>query len=333
MPADIVGVGISLPEKVLTNADLEAMVDTSDEWIVTRTGIRERRIADPETTVSDLAAAAGLAAVADAGLAPEDIDLILVATGSPEMIWPSTACLTQAKMGVSGCAAFDIQAACTGFTYGLAVADSFISSGAYATVLLIGAETISRLVNWTDRNTCILFGDGAGAVVLQAAEPGYGVLANHLAADGAGAGLLQVQAGGSATVCSQRVVEENLQTIAMNGKEVFRFVVKKLPETIDIVLDKAGLSIGDVDFLVLHQANQRIIEKATERLGLPKDRVISNIAKYGNTSTASIPLVLEEIYRAKAVKRGDVLVTAAFGAGLTWGGNVLRWGGGRAARS
>lgn len=315
MAADIVGIGVSVPEKVLTNADLEKMVDTNDEWIVTRTGIRERRIIADEDTVSDLAAAAGLAAIEDAGIGRDEIDLVLVATGSPEMIWPSTACQAQGKMGLPRCAAFDLQAACTGFVYGLGVADSLITTGLFKTVLLIGAEAMSRYIDWSDRNTCILFGDGAGAVVLREARPGYGVLASYLDADGGGADLLKIPVGGAR------------QAIKMSGNEIFRFAVKMLPRCVETALKKAGLGIEDVDHFIPHQANQRIIEAALDRLGLPKERAVSNIAKYGNTSTASIPLALDEIYKAKKLKQGDIIVTAAFGAGLTWGANVIKWDG------
>ncbi|HEB12548.1 MAG TPA: ketoacyl-ACP synthase III [Actinobacteria bacterium] len=329
MPADIVGVGISVPDKVLTNADLEKMVDTSDEWIVTRTGIKERRVVGPDTNVSDLAAEAGLAAIRDSGLNPEEIDLVMVATGSPEMIWPSTACLAQAKMKLSDCAAFDIQAACTSFVYGLTTADALLSSGAFKNILLIGAETISRFVNWKDRNTCVLFGDGAGAVVLQTAEEGFGVLSSYLSARGSGAEMLKIPAGGSGQVHSAEAINEDSHTIKMRGSDVFRFALKALPESVEEALKKADLGIEDVDYFIPHQANQRIIEAAIERLGLPEEKVVVNIAEYGNTSAASIPLALEDIYSNGQLKRGDVIVLAAFGAGLTWGANVIRWGGRR----
>ncbi len=327
MSVGINGIGVYLPDKVLTNADLEKIVDTSDDWIVTRTGINERRIVDDSVTVSDLAAKAGLMAIEDAKIDPNDVDLVVVATGSPEMIWPSTACLAQAKMNLSGSAAFDLQAACTSFIYGLTVADGLLSSGTFQNILLIGAETITRLVNWQDRNTCVLFGDGAGAFLLRKSEPGFGILSSYLAADGNRADMLKIPAGGSGQICSQKVVDENLQTIHMNGSDVFRFAVKALPESVEKALAKAGLAIDDVDHFIPHQANQRIIEAAVERLGLPIEKVATNISKYGNTSAASIPLVLEELYRAKSLKRGDILVLAAFGAGLTWGAVVIRWGG------
>ena len=327
MSVGVNGIGVYLPDKVLTNADLEKIVDTSDDWIVTRTGINERRIVDDSVTVSDLAAKAGLMAIEDAKIDPNDVDLVVVATGSPEMIWPSTACLAQAKMNLSGSAAFDLQAACTSFIYGLTVADGLLSSGTFQNILLIGAETITRFVNWQDRNTCVLFGDGAGAFLLRKSEPGFGILSSYLAADGNRADMLKIPAGGSGQICSQKVVDENLQTIHMKGSDVFRFAVKALPESVEKALAKAGLAIDDVDHFIPHQANQRIIEAAVERLGLPIEKVATNISKYGNTSAASIPLVLEELYRAKSLKRGDILVLAAFGAGLTWGAVVIRWGG------
>lgn len=323
--AEISGVGSCLPEKVLTNADLAQMVETTDEWIRTRTGIRERRIAEPGVTVSDLAAGSGLAAIKDAGLDPSDIDLILVASGSPEMVWPSTACLTQKKLGISGSPAFDLQAACTGFSYGLSVADAMIGCAGYSNVLVIGAEVISRLVDWNDRSTCVLFGDGAGAVVLRPAEPGYGILANHMAADGGGAELLKVSGFAGAETAGEKAEQSSAQTIKMNGNEVFKFAVKTLPDSVETVLLKARVAVDEVDYFVFHQANQRIIKAATERLGVAAERVIGNIDKYGNTSAASIPLILDEIYRDGRLKRGDIIVTAAFGAGFTWGANVIRW--------
>lgn len=329
MPADIVGIGISLPDKVLTNVELEKMVDTSDDWIVTRTGIKERRVVGPDTDVSDLAAAAGLAAIEDACIDPDEIDLVMVGTGSPEMIWPATACLAQKKMKLSDCAAFDLQAACTSFVYGLTTADALMSAGAFKNILLIGAEAITRFVNWEDRNTCVLFGDGAGAVVLQTAEEGFGVLSSYLSARGSGADMLNIPAGGSGQVGSAETINENSHTIKMRGSDVFRFALKALPESVEKALKKAGLEVDDIDHFIPHQANKRIIESATERLGLPREKVVVNIAEYGNTSAASIPLALENIYSDGRLKRGDIVVLAAFGAGLTWGANVIRWGGRR----
>ncbi len=320
--SDILGIGTTVPERVLTNFDLEKMVDTSDEWITARTGIRERRIIDDNENASDLAARAARAAVANAGLSLEEIDLVLVASGSPEMIWPATACLVQEKLGLKGRPAFDIQAACAGFVYGLTVADGLIAAGLYRRVLFIGTEAMTRFLDWTDRGTCILFGDGAGAVVLGAAEEGYGLLAHHLAADGSGADMLKIPAGGSAVSCGQ-----GPHTIQMRGNEVYKFAVQKLPAAISGALEKAGMTVADIDYCVPHQANKRIIDAAVERLGLPREKVVGNLERYGNTSTASIPLSLESLVRSGGLNRGDVLVTAAVGAGLTWGANVIRWSG------
>lgn len=322
MKSDILGIGTSVPERVLTNFDLEKMIDTNDEWIRTRTGIRERRIIDDDENASDLAARAARAAVADAGLSMEELDLVLVATGSPEMVWPATACLVQEKLGIKGCPAFDIQAACAGFVYGLAVADSFVASGLYRRILFIGTEAMTRFLDWTDRGTCILFGDGAGAVVLGPAEESYGLLAHYLAADGSGADMLKIPAGGLAVSG-----ERGAQTIQMRGNEVYKFAVKKLPAAVAGALEQAGMTVADVDYCVPHQANKRIIDAAVERLGLSREKVVGNLEQYGNTSTASIPLALEKLVRSGNLKRGDIVVTAAVGAGLTWGANVIRWSG------
>lgn len=320
----ILGLGVCLPKKILTNQDLEKIVNTSDEWIRTRTGISARHVIDDDQNVSDLAAQAGLAAVEDAGLQPGDIDLIIVASGSPEMIWPSTACLAQAKMGMSRQAAFDIQAACTGFSYSLTVAELFISAGIHKHVLVIGAEAMTRFLNWKDRSTCILFGDGAAAAVLGPVEKGFGLLANYMDADGKGAGLLKMPAGGSALTCS-RVSDPAEQSVIMNGGDIFKFAVRIISESIEKVLAAADLSIRDIDYFIPHQANQRITDSAAERLGLEDDQVVSNIARYGNTGAASIPLAMAELNKAGKLKKGDIIVMVAFGAGLTWGANVIRW--------
>lgn len=322
--AGILGLGVGLPQKKISNYDLEKIVDTSHDWIVTRTGINTRYIIDDNQNVSDLAAEAGLAAVADANLRLEDIDLIVVASGSPEMIWPSTACLVQIKMGLPNIAAFDIQAACTGFSYGLAVAEQFIATGFYKNVLLIGAEAMSRFLNWQDRSTCVLFGDAAAAAVLGPVEKGYGILASYLNADGRGADLLKIPAGGSAVTCRQ-VNNPDEQTIIMNGSEIFKFAVRIIPESVEKVMEKAGLTIKDINYFIPHQANRRITESTVERLGLNQEQVISNIAEYGNTGAASIPLAIAEIDRSGKLSRGDILVLVAFGAGLTWGANVVKW--------
>ncbi|MBE0447974.1 MAG: ketoacyl-ACP synthase III [Actinobacteria bacterium] len=321
----IVGMGTYVPEKVLTNSDLERMVDTSDDWIRCRTGIVERRVVEGDTATSDLAAAAAKKALEDAGINDSEIDLILVATSTPDMIFPSTACLVQSKLGINGCAAFDIQAACSGFVYGLTVASQFIESGMYKTVLLIGADAFTKHINWEDRNTCILFGDGAGAFVLHEVENGYGLLSSYLMADGRGADLLKIPAGGSAHPGSEYSVQNKLHFVQMNGNAVFKFAVRILHEAAIGALTKAGLTVGDIDYLIPHQANIRIIDAAMERLGIDRNKIILNLEKYGNTSTASIPLALYDLYNSGDLKRGDLLLFVGFGAGLTWGANIIRW--------
>jgi len=321
----IVGIGTHVPEKVLTNFDLEKMVDTSDEWIRARTGIVERRVVDGNTATSDLAVPAAKKALENAGVKADEIDLILVATSTPDMIFPSTACVVQGKLGIDGCAAFDLQAACTGIVYGLTVAAQFIESGMYKTVLLIGADAFTKYVNWEDRNTCVLFGDGAGAFVLRKVEKGYGLLSSYLAADGRGADLLKIPAGGSALPGNEYSVNNKLHYVHMNGNAVFKFAVRILHEAAIGALTKAGILINDIDYLIPHQANIRIINSAAERLGINKDKIIVNLDRYGNTSTASIPLALNDLYVSGKLKRGDLLLFVGFGAGLTWGANVIRW--------
>lgn len=323
--AGIAGMGVFVPEKILTNADLEKMVDTSDEWIRVRTGIVERRIVEGDTATSDLAAEAAKNAIKNAGIKAEDVDLILVATSTPDMIFPSTACLVQSKLGIAGCAAFDLQAACTGFVYGMTVAAQFIETGMYETVLLIGADAFTRHINWEDRGTCILFGDGAGAVVLKRVEAGYGLMSSYLAADGRGADLLKIPAGGSANPGSEETVREKLHFVQMNGNAVFKFAVRILHEAAIGALENAGMLVEEIDYLVPHQANIRIIDSAAARLGIDKNRIIVNLEKYGNTSTASIPLALNELYQSGRLKRGDNLMLVGFGAGLTWGANIIKW--------
>jgi 3-oxoacyl-[acyl-carrier-protein] synthase-3 len=320
--AVITSVASWLPERRLTNADLERMVETSDEWIKTRTGISERRMAADEDATSDLAARAGTRALERAHISPGDVDLLIVATSSPDMLFPSTACLAQAKMGLT-CPAFDLNAACTGFIYALQVATSAIESGRARTVLVIGAEVLTRLLDFTDRTTCILFGDGAGAVVLSASdEPG--VLGVHLGADGTGADLLSIRAGGSAAPCMIDRIAAGEQYMQMNGNEVFKFAVRAIPKVTQQALTESHLTVADVDWLVPHQANQRITDTVGERLGIPHERVVSNIAETGNTSTASIPLALDALYTAGSLHAGDVLALVGFGAGLTFGAAIVR---------
>ncbi|KYH32489.1 beta-ketoacyl-ACP synthase III [Neomoorella mulderi] len=324
-PVGIVGTGSCLPERVLTNAELEQMVDTSDEWIRSRTGIRERRIASQDTAASDLAVPAAVKALKMAGLTAEAVDLIIVATVTPDTLFPATACLVQERLGARGAAAFDLSAGCSGFIYALAAASQFIAAGVYQTALVIGVEILSKIINWQDRNTCVLFGDGAGAVVLQAVPAGEGLLGLHLGADGSGGSLLSMPAGGSRLPASSSTVEKHLHTIHMNGPEVFKFAVRVMGEASLKALEQAGLRKEEVDFLIPHQANIRIIEAATKRLGLAPEKVYVNLDRYGNMSSASIPVALDEAYREGRLKRGDKVVLVAFGAGLTWGAAVLSW--------
>jgi 3-oxoacyl-[acyl-carrier-protein] synthase-3 len=310
---------------VLTNQELETMVDTSDEWIVTRSGIRERRIAAPEQATSDLAHEAALQACSDARISPEELDLIIVGTVVPDMLFPSTACLVQARLGAKKAAAFDIEAACSGFVYALAIADQFIATGVYDKVLVIGAETLSRITDFSDRTTCVLLGDGAGACVVGPAHDGREILSLHLGADGGGADLLKQPAGGSRLPATHETVEKRQHFIYMNGSQVFKFAVKAIDSSVRRVLDDCGLAPGDVSLLVPHQANLRIIEAAAGRLGIPMDKVYVNIEKYGNTSAASIPVALHEAKEAGRINEGDVVALVAFGGGLTWASAVIRW--------
>ncbi len=323
--AHIVGWGSYVPGRVLTNADLAQMVETSDEWIRARTGIRERRIAGEGETTASLSVQAAQQALEVAGLQPAHLDLIIVATVTPDHLLPATACLVQDRLGAHGAAAFDISAGCTGFIYGLSVAAHLIEAGVYQTALIIGAETLSTITNWDDRATCVLFGDGAGAVVLQASQERGGVLSTVLGADGSGGELLWVPAGGSRFPASHETVANGMHFVRMRGREVFRFAVRKLPEVTREVLEKANLSLEDVGLLIPHQANQRIIDAALKSLGLPPEATFNNLDRYGNTSSASIPIALSEAVEEGFVHPGDLVVCVGFGAGLTWGGVTIRW--------
>jgi 3-oxoacyl-[acyl-carrier-protein] synthase-3 len=314
----IVGTGSYLPEKVLTNRDLEKMVDTSDEWIRTRSGIRERHIAADGEVASDLAYAAATRAIDSAGLTPADIDLVIVATTTPDMVFPSTACILQSKLGIGGCPAFDVQAVCSGFVYALNIANMFICSGQAKRALIVGAEVYSRILDWTDRTTCVLFGDGAGAVVLGASdEPG--ILASKLHADGSYSDKLSVPGW----VCGGKTTGSPF--VQMDGGSVFKFAVGVFEEVAHEVLDAAGLTIADVDWFIPHQANIRIMEASARKLKLPLDRLISTVERHGNTSAASIPLALDESVSAGRIKRGDTLLLEGVGGGFTWGGVLLRY--------
>ncbi|HZN03406.1 MAG TPA: beta-ketoacyl-ACP synthase III [Candidatus Polarisedimenticolia bacterium] len=324
--AVIAGTGASLPDKVITNADLERMVDTSDEWITSRTGIRERRVAGENEPMSLFATRAAQAALAAAGTNAADLDLVLCATVTPDMPIPSTACIIQDLLGARKAAAFDLAAGCSGFLYGLTVAERFLSSPQYESILLIGAEVLSKYVDWKDRTTCVLFGDGAGAVVLKAGAPPSGVLATTLKADGALADFIQVPAGGTREPASAKTIAEGRHYIRMKGNETFKMAVRSMEEAARNVLERAGLETSDVSLFIPHQANLRIIDAVGSRLGLRADQVLINIERVGNTSAASIPVALDEAARAGRLKRGDVVLLAAFGTGLTWGAAVLRWG-------
>nr|WP_307335202.1 beta-ketoacyl-ACP synthase III [Caldalkalibacillus uzonensis] len=321
----ILGTGSFLPEKVLTNRDLEKMVDTNDEWIRTRTGIRERRIADEHMASSDLAYEASVKALQHAGISAEELDMIIVATVTPDMFFPSTACILQHKLGAPKIAAMDLSAACSGFLYAVSTATQFVQSGMYRYILVVGVECLSKITNWKDRNTCVLFGDGAGAVVIGPTEEGFGFLSFELGSDGSGADLLNLPAGGSRLPASARTLEEEKHFIYMNGQEVFKFAVRVMEQVSVSVIEKAGLSKEDVQFLVPHQANLRIIDAARKRLGLGEERVVINLDRYGNMSSASIPVALDEAVQNGRIKKGDVVVFVGFGGGLTWGGSVMRW--------
>ncbi|MBQ6448612.1 MAG: ketoacyl-ACP synthase III [Bacillus sp. (in: Bacteria)] len=311
MGTGIIGIGRELPEKILTNFDLEKMVDTNDEWIRTRTGIQERRIADDNTNTSDIALAAAKKAIADADIHPEDIDMIMVATVTPDQSFPSVACMIQEKLGAKKAAAMDLSAACAGFMYGMVTAKQFIDTGVYKYVLVVGVEKLSKITNWEDRNTAVLFGDGAGAAVLGKVSEGRGILSFELGADGSGGKHLYL---------------DDEDYIYMNGREVFKFAVRQMGESSENVLVKAGLSKEDVDFLIPHQANIRIMEASRQRLNLPEEKLSKTVHKYGNTSAASIPISLVEELEAGKIKEDDVLVMVGFGGGLTWGAIAMRWG-------
>ncbi len=321
--AAIIGVGSYLPERVMTNADLEQIVDTSDEWIVSRTGIEQRHIIAEGETTSDLAARAGRLAMERAGVTAEQIDMLYMGTTSPDYVMPSTACMTQAKLGLT-CPAVDMMAACTSFIYALHSAAAVIESGRAETVLVIGAEALTRLVDFTDRSTCVLFGDGAGAVVLRAAEePGVETIV--LGADGTGAEQLIVPAGGAAVPLTCERIEAHEHFVKMSGGEVFKFAVRVIPRATTEALAVAGHSLADLTWLVPHQANKRIISTIEERLGIDEERVYCNVERTGNTSAASIPMALDDLYTSGRLAPGDLLALVGFGAGLTWGAAVVRW--------
>jgi 3-oxoacyl-[acyl-carrier-protein] synthase-3 len=324
--AVVAGTGSQVPKQVLTNADLEKMVDTSDQWITERTGMKERHISAPGEAASDIAVKACEKALAEAKVKPEDIDLIVVGTVTGDMPFPSTACVLQQRLGAPRAAAFDVSAGCTGFIYALSVARQFVAAGACHTVLVVGVEMLTKITDWTDRSTCVLFGDGAGAAVLKAdARPGKGILATYLAADGSGGKHLYMPAGGSRQPATVETVQQRLHTCKMNGNAIFKDAVRSMADAFKHLLQQTGLGPDEVQLMIPHQANLRIVEATARLLEFPPERVFVNIAKYGNTSSATTIIALDEARAAGRVRPGDVVILLAFGAGLTWGGVAIRF--------
>jgi 3-oxoacyl-[acyl-carrier-protein] synthase III len=321
----IIGTGSYVPEKILTNDDLARMVETSDEWITTRTGIKERRIAAKDEYTSDMAAKAALAAIGQAEISAKEIDLILVATATPDMMFPATACLVQTKIGATRAACLDVSAACAGFLFAIEIAQQFITSHTYETVLVIGAEKLTSITNWTDRNTCVLFGDGAGAAVLQHRGGAHGVISTHMGSDGQFADILFMPGGGCRTPITRENVDKNLQTIHMSGKDVYKQAVTAMLAASQNVLDQAGLTIDDIACIIPHQANVRIIEAIADRLKIPLDRFFVNLDRYGNSSAAAVAIALDEANRTGRIKTGDYVLMVVFGGGLTWASTIIEW--------
>ncbi|MBI2266925.1 MAG: ketoacyl-ACP synthase III [Armatimonadetes bacterium] len=321
----ILGLGSYVPPRIVTNFDLEKMVDTSDEWIRSRTGILTRHVVDDGVTTSDLAVVASLRALESAGTSASEIDLIIVGTAVPDMTLPATACLVQDRIGAVSASAFDLSIGCSGFIYALVVGAQFVRAGAYKKILVIGAETLSKITDWQDRNTCILFGDGAGAVVLGEVPEEEGILSFDLGVDGAGGELLKLPAGGSRQPASHETVDNRLHYLKMRGNEVFKFAVKAIEESALRVLERSRLTVAEVDCFVPHQANVRIIDASAKRLGIPRERVFVNVDRYGNTSSASIPIALDEAVQEKRIGPGSLVLMVGFGGGLSWGSATVRW--------
>lgn len=321
------GVGSYAPEKILTNQDLATVVETTDEWIVTRTGIRERRIAESDQACSDLAYKAARKALNDAGIEAAAIDMIMVATITPDMIFPSTACMLQSKLGLKNIPCLDLEAACTGFVYALDLAAALLKTNErMQNILVVGAEKLSSVIDWEDRSTCVLFGDGAGAAVLsRSSEPAIGILDTLIGADGSNPELLNIPAGGTLLPPSSATVENRQHFLKMNGREVFKFASRIMVQASDEILTRNNLLPGDVSLIIPHQANIRIIENACKSMGLPREKFFVNLDRYGNTSAASVPIALDEAYRAGKIRAGDLILCVAFGAGLTWGAALIRW--------
>jgi 3-oxoacyl-[acyl-carrier-protein] synthase-3 len=321
----IIATGSYVPPKVLTNFDLEKMVDTSDEWITSRSGIRERRIVERDVATSDLGTQAALRALEMAGLSPEDLDLIITGTNSPDMFFPCTGCFIQAKIGAKKAAAFDVSAGCTSFIHALSLGDKFVKEDPSRKVMVLGAEIMSKVTDWSDRATCVLFGDGAGAVILGGEEGDRGVLSTHLHSDGSLWELLYMPGGGSAHPSSHETVDQRLHCIKMAGNQLFKVAVRALAEVSQEALKFNGLTSQDIDLMIPHQANMRIIEAAAKLINFPMDKVFLNIERYGNTSSATIPIALDELNRAGKLRAGNIILMCSFGTGVTWGGAVIRW--------
>jgi 3-oxoacyl-[acyl-carrier-protein] synthase-3 len=309
----------------MTNEDWAGLIETSDEWITTKTGIKERRIADPETCTSDLAVLACQQAIEDAGLTPDDIDMLILATSSPDVPLSSTAGITQHKLGCSRTAAFDINAVCAGWVHALDVGSRYAGTPDYENVLVVGAEVYSRILNWEDRGTCVLFGDGAGAAVLSEVEDGRGILGSWMMSDGSGSGVIEIPAGGVRTPITSSGFAEGDQYFQMDGRAVWRFAIEAFPQAVRGVLDRIGRDLSEVDLIIPHQANLRIVEAGMENLGLPMEKTFTNLQRYGNTAGASVPIALREAFDDGVLSRGDLVVTAAFGGGLAWGANAFIW--------
>jgi 3-oxoacyl-[acyl-carrier-protein] synthase-3 len=321
----IIGTGSYVPDKILTNADLSRMVDTTDEWITTRTGIKERRVAAKDETTSEMASRASLKALEQAKTSPKEIDLIIVATATPDMLFPATACFVQKKIGATNAACLDISAACAGFLFGLEIAQQFITSHTHETVLVIGAEKLTSITNWSDRNSCVLFGDGAGAAVLRHRGNAHGVISTHIGSDGRYTDILFMPGGGSRCPITRENVDKNLATIHMTGKEVYKQAIIAMLNAAKKALDQAGLSIEDIACVIPHQANLRIMDAIADRLGISRDKMFVNLDRYGNTSAAAVAIALDEANRSGRIKRGDYVLMVVFGGGLTWASTVLEW--------
>ena len=321
----ITGIGSYLPRKILTNYDLEKMIDTTNDWIIQRTGIKERRITENGVTTSDLATKASLKAMKDAKVSPKDLDMIITSTITPDHFFPSTSCYIQQKIGATRASAFDILAACAGFIYAISIGQSFVSSGAAKTVLVVGAECLSKITDYKDRTTCVLFGDGAGAVILQKSEKKHQILYTNLAADGSQADVLIMPGGGARNPASLESVQKRMHYIQFKGKEVFKLAINKITKLIIETAKKNNLKPKDIDLIIPHQSNLRIIEATMQKLGLPMEKAFVNIDKYGNTSSASIPIAIDEARKAGRLRKGNIVMLVAFGGGLTWGSSLIRW--------